>query len=121
MATGILLALAGLSVNVAYAAHAERRIKIGGYVGDRIELCINNRVKCQDTRQLVEPFRHLTEGTRWQTEFIGKWMLGAIASYRYTEDPELLRKIKDAAARAERSNADSPSIAAMLTVPEDLP
>ena len=60
------------------AAQANKTIKIEDYVGGRIESCINNRVKSQDTKQLVEPFRHLTEGTRWQTEFIGKWMLGAV-------------------------------------------
>lgn len=82
---------------VAGSAYAERAVTIEGYVGDRINSCIENRVKCQSTALLVEPFRHLTEGTRWQTEFIGKWMLGAIASYRYTNDDELLDKIKEAA------------------------
>lgn len=88
------LIIAGASAGV---AQANKTIKIEDYVGGRIESCINNRVKSQDTKQLVEPFRHLTEGTRWQTEFIGKWMLGAIGSYRYNHDDELLQKIKDAA------------------------
>lgn len=64
---------------LAVSAYAERSVTIGDYVGDRINSCIENRVKCQNTALLVEPFRHLTEGSRWQTEFIGKWMLGAIA------------------------------------------
>lgn len=88
------LIIAGASSGV---AQANKTIKIEDYVGGRIESCINNRVKSQDTKQLVEPFRHLTEGTRWQTEFIGKWMLGAIGSYHYNHDAELLQKIKDAA------------------------
>lgn len=83
---------------LAVSAYAERSVTIGDYVGDRINSCIENRVKCQNTALLVEPFRHLTEGSRWQTEFIGKWMLGAIASYRYTDDKELLNIIKEAAA-----------------------
>ena len=82
---------------LAVSAYAERSVTIGDYVGDRINSCIENRVKCQNTALLVEPFRHLTEGSRWQTEFIGKWMLGAIASYRYTDDKVLLNKIKEAA------------------------
>lgn len=82
---------------LAVSAYAERSVMIGDYVGARIKSCIENRVKCQNTALLVEPFRHLTEGSRWQTEFIGKWMLGAIASYRYTDDKELLNKIKEAA------------------------
>lgn len=83
---------------LAVSAYAERSVTIGDYVGDRINSCIENRVKCRNTALLVEPFRHLTEGTRWQTEFIGKWMLGAIASYRYTDDKVLLNRIKEAAA-----------------------
>lgn len=73
------------------------RISINGYVGDRIRMCIDQRVKAQDEGELVEPFRHLTEGNGWQSEFIGKWMLGAVASYEYTRDEELYRKIVNAA------------------------
>ncbi|MCM1449152.1 MAG: glycoside hydrolase family 127 protein [Clostridiales bacterium] len=73
------------------------RIEIGGFVGDRINTCIEKRVKAQDVSELVEPFRHSTEGGWWQSEFFGKWMLGAIASYRYTNDSQLLQQIKDAA------------------------
>ena len=54
-------------------------------------------MKAQDIDILAEPFRHLTEGGCWQSEFMGKWMLGAIASYRYDNDPLLLEKIKSAA------------------------
>lgn len=79
------------------SARGGRTVTMQGYVGDKISSCIDNRVKCQNTALLVEPFRHLTEGSRWQTEFIGKWMLGAIASYRYTNDEALLNKIKEAA------------------------
>lgn len=78
-------------------SQANASSKINGYVGDRIDSVIENRVMPQNTSSLVEPFHHLTEGTRWQTEFIGKWMLGAAASYRYNQDPVLLAKITDAA------------------------
>lgn len=71
--------------------------KIDGYVGQRIDACIANQVMAQDTHILVEPFRHLTEGNLWQSEFVGKWMLGAIASYRYNQDPALLKKITETA------------------------
>lgn len=90
-----ILALAGIS---AVSAQADKTIKIGDYVGDRIATCIDHWVKSQDTKLLEEPFRHLTEGGAWQSEFIGKWMLGAIGSYHYTHDAELLQQIKDAAA-----------------------
>ena len=74
-----------------------RQVKISGYVGTRIADCIERRVKAQDVDHLVEPFRHQNEKSRWQSEFWGKWIQGAIASYRYNRDPELYRIIKDAA------------------------
>lgn len=72
-------------------------IKLSGYVGERIDDCIEHRVKAQDVDHLVEPFRHRKEKSRWQSEFWGKWIQGAIASYRYNKDPELYQIIKNAA------------------------
>lgn len=92
-AVAMLIGVTSLSAS----APAVKYSKIGGHIGERIDACIKNRVKSQDTDTLVEPFRHNTEGTRWQTEFIGKWMLGAIASYHYQPDRQLLDKITDAA------------------------
>lgn len=72
-------------------------VKIGGYVGSRIDDCIEKRVKAQDVEHLVEPFRSREEKSRWQSEFWGKWIQGAIASYRYTRDAELYEIIKQGA------------------------
>lgn len=66
---------------------------IDGYVGDRINGCIRVRVMSEDPDLLVAPFREQNETHRWQSEFWGKWTLGAIASYRYNGDAELLAKI----------------------------
>ena len=79
-----------VSANELQASDARiKSVKISGYLGKRIDDCINNRVKKQDIDELIEPFRHRDERTRWQTEFWGKWILGAIGSYRYTGDPAL--------------------------------
>ncbi len=74
-----------------------RMVRMSGYVGERIDACIEHRVKAQDVEHLVEPFRHQDEKSRWQSEFWGKWIQGAIASYRYNRDPELYQIIKNAA------------------------
>lgn len=74
-----------------------QQVVINGYLGDRINDCIEWRVKTQDVNHLIEPFRHHDETYRWQTEFWGKWIQGAIASYRYNKDPELYQIIKNAA------------------------
>ncbi len=76
---------------------SDKNTHLTGYVGERLASVIENRIMPQNTAILVEPFRHLTEGNRWQTEFIGKWMLGAIAAYRYDRNPALLDKITTAA------------------------
>ncbi len=73
---------------------AVEQIKITGYVGSRIDDCIAHRVKEQDVDHLVEPFRHHEEQSRWQSEFWGKWVQGAIASYRYNHDAELYEIIR---------------------------
>lgn len=70
------------------------KVKISGYIGRRLDECIEHRVKGQNVDHLVEPFRHQNERSRWQSEFWGKWIQGAIASYRYNRDPELYEIIR---------------------------
>lgn len=67
---------------------------IDGYLGERINACIRLRVIGENEEALVVPFRSQKETSQWQTEFWGKWTLGAVAAYRYNRDPELLAKIK---------------------------
>ena len=47
----------------------------------------------EDENLLVALFRQRNETNRWQSEFWGKWTLGAIGAYRYNRDPQLLQKI----------------------------
>lgn len=86
----ILLCTAGIQHLTAQTVES---IRIGGYIGERINTCIEQRVKTQDAEALVEPFRHREETSLWQSEFFGKWALGAIASYQYTHDEALLALI----------------------------
>lgn len=69
-------------------------VQIGGYVGGRIEDCIRTRVQLQDVDHLTAPFRTKNDTASWQTEFWGKWVQGAIASYRYNHSVALYAKIK---------------------------
>lgn len=71
-------------------------IKINGYLGTKINLCITKRVATQDAAYLVEPFTKRNETRQWQTEFWGKWILSAIAAYEYNRDPKLLTTFKEA-------------------------
>ncbi|MDP3642166.1 MAG: glycoside hydrolase family 127 protein [Bacteroidota bacterium] len=75
---------------------APHNIQIKGYLGEKMDLCINQRIKKEDVAQLIEPFKTRNETHLWQTEFWGKWILSAIAAYEYNHDPELLKIIQDA-------------------------
>lgn len=93
----LLVLLAALPFQVLLNAKTESatspKVKIGGYVGSRIEICNSGMIMQEDVDALVEPFRHKEDRSSWSTEFIGKWMLGAIEMYRYNSDPALLEKI----------------------------
>ena len=93
----LLCALSATSMAQVVKDSPVRMVRMSGYVGERIDACIEHRVKAQDVEHLVEPFRHQDEKSRWQSEFWGKWIQGAIASYRYNRDPELYQIIKNAA------------------------
>lgn len=72
-------------------------VKLHGYVGRRIDQCIEQRVMGQNADELIAPFRaqQETQG-RWASEFWGKWVQGAMSAYCYNRDPALLAKIRDA-------------------------
>lgn len=70
--------------------------RINGYLGEKIDLCISERIKKQDVQHLIDPFKTRNETRMWQTEFWGKWILSAIASYEYNRDPEMLKIIQNA-------------------------
>ena len=90
------VSLMSASAQIAVDSKVES-VKIGGYLGGRIDDCIEHRVKAQDWDHLVEPFRKRIETTTWQSEFWGKWVQGAIASYRYNRDAELYDIIRKSA------------------------
>ncbi|MBN2414128.1 glycoside hydrolase family 127 protein [candidate division KSB1 bacterium] len=73
-------------------------IRISGYLGEKIDLCIRNRIAAQDEDDLVEPFRHRKETRFWQSEFWGKWFLSAADARLYTGEAALKQKLDNAVA-----------------------
>lgn len=73
-------------------------VKLQGYAGSKIDLCITERIKKQDIDHLIEPFRYKNETRFWQSEFWGKWMLSAVEAWKYNRDPELMNIMKNAVA-----------------------
>ena len=72
-------------------------VKLHGYVGHRIDQCIEQRIMGQNADELIAPFRtqQETQG-RWASEFWGKWVQGAMSAYRYNHNPALFAKIQNA-------------------------
>lgn len=71
-------------------------IKIEGFAGEKIDLCINEQIKKQDIEHLVEPFRSKNETRLWQSEFWGKWMLSAVEAWKYSKDAGLMQTMETA-------------------------
>ncbi|MEI6753245.1 MAG: beta-L-arabinofuranosidase domain-containing protein [Paludibacter sp.] len=69
---------------------------LDGYLGQKIDLCISQRIKKQNVNELIIQFKTRTETKYWQTEFWGKWILSAMDAYRYNQDAELLKIIQNA-------------------------
>ena len=60
-------------------------IKIDGYVGDKLNLCIDNRVMAQDIDRLITPFQLRNDGSwGFRSEFWGKWFTSAMLGYGYS-------------------------------------
>ncbi len=68
-------------------------VRLGGYLGRKLDLCVRNRILAQNPEELLEPFRHRQEKTCWQTEFWGKWFLSAAAACSYAGVPECRRRL----------------------------
>jgi DUF1680 family protein len=73
-------------------------VRLGGYLGEKIDLCIKNRIAAQDPEYLLTPFQQRKETSQWQTEFWGKWITSAIAAYRYAPEAALKKNIDQAVA-----------------------
>ncbi len=94
----IILILASVALLHAGAAPESgvEELKLGGYVGERLHGCIEHRVLAQPVDVLVDVFKKQDEvNGRWASEFWGKWIQGAVASYEYNHDPALLAKIEE--------------------------
>lgn len=83
--------------DVVHLYQKAQNMEIKGFPGHIIDLCIEKRIMGQDVDHLIEPFTQKNETSAWQSEFLGKWMLSAVAAYQYNADMALLEKIKYAA------------------------
>ena len=73
-------------------------MKLGGFLGRRLDDCIRNGIGAQDVAALVAPFRARDETWSWRTEFWGKWFTSAAWAWRYNQDPAMRSKLDEAVA-----------------------
>lgn len=92
--TVTLACLLSVAATAQNSASYVRDIKIIGYLGTRINESVTGRIMAQDLDHIIEPFKNKEETRLWQSEFWGKWMLGACDTYKYNRNPQLLEKIK---------------------------
>jgi len=69
-------------------------LRLRGYVGDRLNGCIEHHVKATDGLYLTDLFHWKTETELWQSEFWGKWMHAAVPLVRYSGSAELEERIR---------------------------
>ncbi|MDB5157660.1 MAG: hypothetical protein JWR50_2367 [Mucilaginibacter sp.] len=66
-------------------------VHLNGYLADKLNGSIENRLLAQDVDRLIAPFKleNRTETSLWQSEFWGKWFTSVALAYKYKPDPRL--------------------------------
>ena len=71
--------------------HAEPgTVQLGGWLGDKLELSLSNRVMAQDIDRIIKPYQNRTEenGGHWRCEYWGKWFTSGALGFAYEPTPE---------------------------------
>ena len=74
------------------------QIRIDGYLGKKLNLCLTNRVMSQEIKKVIRPFQlrqeHKDQGFR--CEYWGKWFTSAVLGYNYQPTENHRTKIDQA-------------------------
>ncbi len=86
---------------------APQSVRIRGRLGEKLDLCVQNRLLAQDIEPLVAPYRNKTEtgGADWRCEYWGKWYTSLTLADAYQSTPATREK-RDEAAAALIATAD---------------
>ena len=69
-------------------------VRLKGFVGEKLDLMVENHVIACDVDYITAPFKEKTETKRWwQTEFWGKWMHSAMPYLAYSGSEKLGRSV----------------------------
>jgi DUF1680 family protein len=74
-------------------------VRIDGRLGQKLDLCVQDRLLAQDIESVVAPYRAKTEigGADWRCEYWGKWFTSLALADAYRSKPTTREKRDDAA------------------------
>ena len=83
-----------------FAPAAPESVRIGGRLGDKLDLCVEHRILAQDIESVVAPYRQKTEigGADWRCEYWGKWFTSLTLADAYHSTPATRAKRDEAVA-----------------------
>ena len=90
-----------IGTNDVFTPAAPGSVTLGGRLGEKMALCVKNRLLAQDIALLVAPYREKTEtgGADWRCEYWGKWFTSLALADAYHSTPAIREK-RDAAVKA---------------------
>ena len=100
------IAFAQTKMNDVFTPAAPESVQINGRLGEKLDLCVENRILAQDIEPLIAPYRVKTEtgGADWRCEYWGKWFTSLTLADAYHSTPAT-RGMRDLAAKALMATA----------------
>lgn len=77
-----------------FAPAAPNSVRINGRLGEKLDLCVRNRLLAQDIESVVAPYQARTEvgGGDWRCEYWGKWFTSLALADAYDSTPSTRAK-----------------------------
>lgn len=97
-----ILSIGIYTCSISQSIHDQRtpvnHINLEGYIDERLESSVQNRILAQDVDRLINAFdpNKRTETHMWQSEFWGKWFTSAVLAYKYKPSDELFKTLEKA-------------------------
>ena len=83
-------------------------VRLDGWLGEKLQLCLDNRVMAQDITRVIKPFRDRIEADYggFRCEYWGKWFSSAALGYAYQPTDAHRAVIKEAVGQLLSTQSD---------------
>jgi hypothetical protein len=78
-------------------------VQLQGWLGDKLDLCLNGRVWAQNPEALVAIIRNHNDKGDWRGEYWGKWYSAAVLAYAWQPTPERRAQLEQVALEVIKS------------------